>query len=86
MATPINTLRYNIADRLDRAGRRTALSIRRRMIQKHGIGPTTWHEWLKVKKEDSRDIPGTILRSLSIMLQVPMESLFNDKTDTDEQA
>lgn len=41
------SLRYNIAERLDQAGRKKALAIRKYIIDQHQIGTTTWHIGLK---------------------------------------
>lgn len=77
----INTntrLRYNIAERLDSGNRINALTIRRCIIDTHNIGTTTWHDWLKISKTDTRDIPSVVLRDIAKMLNVSMELLFND--------
>jgi len=71
-------LRYNIAERLDQASRQQALTIRRQIIAQHHIGTTTWHDWLKIRKTDGRDIPSIVLRDIATMLGVSMEHLFNN--------
>jgi len=71
-------LRYNIAERLDSGNRIDALAIRRYIIDTHNIGTTTWHDWLKIRRTDKRDIPSVVLRDIAKMLDVPMEELFNN--------
>lgn len=73
-------LRYNISDRLDRAGRRKALSVRGGIIRKYKIANSTWHYWLNVTASAKKDIPASVLRDISEMLGVHMEDLFTEKT------
>lgn len=75
-----DAFKYNLSRRLDKAGRRRALSIRRQIMNKHQVSASTYHRWLNLKADDTGDIPGIVLLCFAKLLEVQADQLLAKPT------
>lgn len=72
------TFKYNILYRLNRMNRTRRSRIRLQVMKSTGISKTTYYDYVKLKKDDDRDMDVTTLRAFAKAMLIDMELLLND--------